>query len=110
MKTLFFRSTIFTLSLLFSVLAFGVTLGDAKSQGLVGEQPDGLLGIVENSAEVAALVEDINSRRMAAYRKIATKNSTDVEAVKHLAGKKAIEKTQEGQFVRLPSGKWVKVK
>jgi uncharacterized protein YdbL (DUF1318 family) len=33
---------------------------------------------------------------------------SSVDAVEALAGKKAIERTPPGQYVRLPSGQWVK--
>lgn len=83
-------------------------LGDAKRAGLVGEQADGYLGIVEppGSAAVRALVEDINDRRRERYRGIAADNGIELEAVELLAGQKAIEKTPAGQFIRLPSGPW----
>ncbi len=90
--------------------AWSVTLEQAKAQGLVGEQPNGYLGLVaaNASAEVQALVADINKKRKAEYQAIAQRNNTSLEAVEALAGKKAIERTPAGQYVRLPSGPWVK--
>jgi uncharacterized protein YdbL (DUF1318 family) len=90
--------------------AWSATLEQAKSQGLVGEQPNGYLGVVvaNASGEVQSLVADINKKRKVEYQGIARRNNTSVEAVEALAGKKAIERTPPGQFVRLPSGQWVK--
>lgn len=91
--------------------AFSLDLDRAKAGGLVGEQPNGYLGAVGNaSAEVKALVDDINARRKAAYADIAQRNGTPIDAVEQLAGKKAIEKTPKGQYVKLPSGEWLQVK
>ena len=83
-------------------------LGDAKRAGLVGEQANGYLGVVDapGSAETRALVDDINARRRARYRSIAAENGIELEAVELLAGQKAIEKTPAGQFIRLATGPW----
>ena len=72
--------------------AFALDLQQVKSDGLVGEQLNGYLGVVKSnaSAEVRAMVDDINAQRKAKYQSIAAKNSTSVETVELLAGKKAI--------------------
>jgi hypothetical protein len=90
--------------------SWGLTLDEAKAQGMVGEQPNGYLGIVQPgaSAEVQALVNDVNQKRRQMYGDIARRNSTKLEAVEMLAGKTAIDNTRPGHFVRSPSGQWVK--
>lgn len=94
-----------------SVTAFSLELDAAKAGGLVGEQPSGYLAAVGTpTPEVTALVNDINAKRKTAYQDIARRNGTALDAVEQLAGKKAIEKTPTGQYVRLPSGEWAKVK
>ena len=108
--TNFSRVTVLVAGLVFSLCAFALTLDAAKQQGLVGEQPSGYLGVVDKSTpEIEALVRDINQKRRSAYEGIAKRNGTEVEAVEQLAGKKAIEQTAKGQYVKLPSGDWVKV-
>jgi uncharacterized protein YdbL (DUF1318 family) len=90
--------------------SWGLTLEVAKTQGVVGEQPNGYLGVVQPgaSAEVQALVNDVNQKRRHMYEDIARRNSTKLEAVELLAGKTAIDNTRPGNFVRSPSGQWVK--
>lgn len=90
--------------------SWALTLEEAKTQGVVGEQPDGYLGVVQPgaSAEVQALVDDVNQKRRQMYEEIARRNSTQVEAVEMLAGKTAIDNTRPGNFVRSPSGQWIK--
>jgi len=90
--------------------AFAADLQQAKTQGLVGEQPNGYLGLVTSSApaDVKQLVADINRQRRASYENIAQRNKTSLQAVEALAGKKAIDKTSSGHYVKLPSGQWVK--
>ncbi len=107
MKTIL-RTGMLILALLVSVNAFSLTLQQAKEKGLVGEQPNGYLGIVSDSPGVSALVADINQKRLEAYKDIATRNGTSVEAVEALAGQKAIEKTPSGQFVKTANG-WMRV-
>ena len=95
------------LSMLLSLPALALDLGDAKSQGLVGETAEGYLGAVKSSPEVDALVENINSKRKAQYQKIADKNKISLQAVEARAGQKAMSKTPAGQFVNPGSG-WQK--
>ena len=90
--------------------SWGLTLEEAKTQGLVGEQPNGYLGMVQPgaSAEVQALVNDVNQKRRQMYEDIARRNSTQLQAVEVLAGKTAIDNTKPGNFVQSPAGQWVR--
>lgn len=90
--------------------AFALDLTEAKAQGLVGEQTDGLLGIVTppGGAEVQALVREVNDGRMESYRDIAAKQGAPVQSVQNLAGKTLIDKTPSGQYVLSPSGQWLR--
>ncbi|WP_174875887.1 YdbL family protein [Vogesella oryzae] len=94
--------------LLCSGLAMALDIGGAKAQGLVGEQPDGYLGVVKATPEAVALAADINAKRREAYDAIAKKNGTTLDQVAALAGQKAIEKTASGSYVKAPNGQWVK--
>ena len=69
-------------------------LGSAKSQGLVGEQPNGYLGVVGSSAQAKEIADLINNARKAEYQKLAAKNGIQLSDVEAIAGKKAIEKTE----------------
>jgi len=89
---------------------WAIGLEDAKSQGLVGEQPNGYLEAVAPNppADVRALIADINAKRRQKYEQVARTNGTSLDVVETLAGKTAIEKTPPGQYVRSPSGRWIK--
>ncbi|MDX1392485.1 MAG: YdbL family protein [Rheinheimera sp.] len=82
-------------------------LGPAKEQGLVGEQANGYLGVVQNSAEAADIVKLINDARRAEYVRLAQQNNIAVADVEALAGKKALERTSAGHFILL-DGNWVR--
>jgi uncharacterized protein YdbL (DUF1318 family) len=90
--------------------SWAIDLQAAKTQGLVGEQPNGYLGSVqaEPGNDVVVLIKEINAARKQEYQNIAKRNNTQLDVIEKLAGKKAIEKTPPGQFIRLPSGGWVK--
>lgn len=88
--------------------AFAIDLQTAKSQGLVGELSSGYLAAVETpSADVKALITDVNVKRKAKYQEIATRNNITLKDVEELAGKKAIEKSKAGSFVK-DGGSWKK--
>lgn len=85
-----------------------IDLQTAKSQGQVGETPAGYLAaVVSPNAEIKQLIAEVNAKRKAKYEEIAEKNGIALGKVEKLAGKKAIEKTPAGQYVKTAKG-WVK--
>lgn len=90
-----------------SFSAWAISLDDAKSQGLVGEDSSGYLGLVVQNAEAKVVVDTINAKRKAQYLKLAQKNNLSLAQVEALAAAKTIEKTQRGHFVEV-NGNWVK--
>ncbi len=104
------RWTLITLLTVFSLSAWALDLDDAKASGLVGETPTGYLAAVSDSpsAEVTALVNEVNSKRKKQYGEIASKRNIPLNAVEKLAAKKAYEKTESGHYVKNASGAWEK--
>ncbi len=106
-----FRKTmvIFTACLLLITQpAYAIDLQTAKSQGLVGETPAGYLGAVTSpSAETKTLIDSVNLKRKQKYQEIAGSNKTSLQTVEQLAGKKAIEKSRPGSYIKL-GGSWQK--
>jgi uncharacterized protein YdbL (DUF1318 family) len=85
--------------------AFGLSLEEAKTKGLIGEKPNGYLGVVNpGSQEAQSLTNEVNEKRRRAYQEIAARNKTPLETVEALAGEKAIQNTKPGQFVEGPDG------
>jgi uncharacterized protein YdbL (DUF1318 family) len=97
----FFASTI-------AFSAWAVSLDQAKEQGLVGEMPNGYLGVVVASSEVSSLVEMVNNKRKDIYLNLARKNKITMQQVTKLAGEKSLAKTQPGHLIKNSSGQWVK--
>ena len=95
-----------TCVLLAATPALAIELETAKDQGLVGETPSGYLeAVTQPSAEVKALIQDINGKRRHKFEEIAARNNTSLEAVEMLAGKKAIEKSTPGSYIKI-GGAW----
>lgn len=91
-----------------SMSVWALSLDEAKTQGLVGEQQNGYLGVIKSSAEVEALVKDINSKRKSKYQEIASERGAPLDSVEKLAGRKAIEKAAAGVFIKPNGSDWKK--
>lgn len=95
-------------TLMISFSAMAMELGDAKNMGLVGEQPNGYLGLVSiNNAEAATVMIDINAKRKTKYQEIANKQNTKLANIERIAGEKLVNKAQsEGEFYMDGTGQW----
>ena len=103
------------LALLISMMAMSVAvaaspLTQPKADGLIGEQANGYIGLVQQSvpADIKKLVNDVNAKRRAGYQKIAKKQGTSLAEVERVGGNTAIEKTLRGNYIRDASGNWRK--
>ena len=96
--------------LTFTVQAMAADLVDMKQSGLVGEQVNGLLGIVitSPSADVRSSVSKINDERLDKYKDVAQKNGIALPKVQAMAGEKLINQTPSGQYIMTPGGDWVR--
>ena len=89
--------------------AFALTLDEARTQGLVGERPDGLIAAVPSTAstDIAALVAEINKARLDSYKQLAAKDGVPVEAVQAIAGEKLMGRARtSGWYVMNSAGQW----
>jgi hypothetical protein len=91
--------------------AAALDLDDAKAKGLVGEKTDGYVAAVAAtpSAEVKALVTDVNAKRKVAYQEVATRNGTDPVEVAKLAAQKLLERAPAGAWIQA-DGRWYQKK
>ncbi|OTA19958.1 hypothetical protein Xbed_01888 [Xenorhabdus beddingii] len=99
---------IFLLSLLFSSFAMGMTLNEAKQQGLVGETFSGYLAPVKNTQNAQAVVKKINHEREKRYAEIAAQNNMTTDQVAKIAGEKLVSRVASGEYVLGINGNWVK--
>ncbi len=79
----------------------------ARAAGQVGEQPDGYLGVVgAGSADLRALVSNINIQRKAAYTQKAQASGATVEQLAFTSGCNLIAQTKPGEKYKTPGGSW----
>lgn len=103
------RIALMLAAVLASFSAWALDLETAKSQGLVGEQPNGYLGLVVTNAEAAKLINDINSKRKQKYTEIAAKQKTTLSNIENIAGSKLIERAQKDkEYYKTADGKWAR--
>lgn len=106
MKKLF--ASLIALSVLtFAMPASAMDVATAKKQGLVGEQTDGLLGVVFSnpSPELVALVETTNAARMSVYKEMAEKQNLSILQIKEMAANKIYDKEAAGNYIQI-NGEW----
>jgi uncharacterized protein YdbL (DUF1318 family) len=79
----------------------------ARAAGQVGEQPDGYLGVVGSaSADLQALVNNINIQRKKQYTAQAASGST-VQQMAFVTGCNLILRTEAGEKYQTPDGRWL---
>lgn len=79
----------------------------ARAEGKVGEKMDGYLGIVgAATADLQAMVDDINIRRRAVYAQRAQSEGATLEEYAFTAGCLAISRTEPGEMYQAPNGSW----
>lgn len=91
-----------------SVTAFAMDLQSARNNGIVGERLDGYVEVIKPSAEAKELVNDVNARRRAEYKRISNENKQPLDIVAKLAAKQIIARLESGQFYQSPNGQWVR--
>ncbi len=79
----------------------------ARSNGQVGEKPDGYLGFpAAPGTDVRHMAEDINIKRKAVYAQKAQASGATVEEYALTAGCLAIARTAAGEKYMAPDGVW----
>ncbi|HTO41741.1 MAG TPA: YdbL family protein [Rhizomicrobium sp.] len=82
----------------------------AKAKGVVGEQGDGLLGLVSGSADAAttAAVTEINTGRRKVYAATAAKSGVTPDAAGEATAQLLVKKLRPGEFYKPLGGSWMK--
>lgn len=79
-------------------------------EGRLGEGADGYLALREADALVSdsTLVDRVNASRRAGYETLAEDSGRDRIDVEALAGAQRIREAADGEWIRTPSGEWVR--
>lgn len=109
MKSIVPRQIVAILLLAFAFQgAWAIDIHSAKDQGLVGEANTGFLAAVGGSpsAEVQALIADVNRKRKAEFERTAGKTGATVEQVRFRFYELAVERTRPGHYYQDKQGNW----
>ena len=90
--------------------AWAIDIDSAKSQGLVGEANNGYLAAVQSpaSAEVRALIQEVNAKRRAEFEETASRTGATVTQVAYRFYELAVQRTRSGHYYQDASGRWHK--
>ncbi len=81
----------------------------AKSQGMIGEQADGFLGVVSGAdPAVRAAMAEINAGRAQAYRDAAARSGATPDAAGQATARQLEDRLGPGEYFRSASGQWVR--
>lgn len=90
--------------------AWAIDIGSAKTQGLVGEANSGYIAAVNPpaSADVNALIAEVNAKRQAEFEATAKKTGATTEQVAYRFYELAVQKTAAGNYYQDAAGAWKK--
>jgi len=90
--------------------AWAIDIRGAKEDGLVGEANTGFLAAVHvpASAEVRALIADVNAKRRARFDATARKTGATISQVAHRFYELAVQRTAPGNYYQDSGGNWKK--
>lgn len=90
--------------------AWAIDIGTAKEQGLVGEANTGYIAAVKTpaSAEVNALIAEVNAKRKSEFEDTAKKTGTTVVQVANRFYELAVQRTAAGNYYQDAAGNWKK--
>ena len=108
MKPDLLRQFVATLLLLLAFqAAWAIDIQAAKEQGLVGEANTGYLAAVGTpSAEVQALINEVNAKRKAEFERTAEKTGATLQQVQVRFYELAVQRTSPGHYYQDASGNW----
>jgi uncharacterized protein YdbL (DUF1318 family) len=105
LKSLFITASL----LMMSQLSLAMTLDEAQSKGLLGENANGYLEMTpRGNTEAKVLMNNVNAKRKNRYQSIANKQKTDLKSIEKIAGEKITSKLNTGEFFKDSDGQWHK--
>lgn len=81
---------------------------ELKDKGLIGEQSDGFLGVVEDKEGASAIVAEENADRRNVYSERAKSQGQTLDIFSAVIGSAKTRDEESGRFIRSSTGKWLK--
>jgi uncharacterized protein YdbL (DUF1318 family) len=97
MKFLKIPPFVMLLTFLVASPAMALDLQQARSQGIIAEQPNGYITVVKDSPEARSLVHEVNYARQQEYQRISEQNGQPIDVVAAIAAQQIAEKTKSGR-------------
>ena len=94
------------LTVFLAMPAYAMDLQSARSAGYVGENLDGYVVALTDRDDVFVLVDDINEKRRAEYKRISVQNGQTVSVVGKVAAEKIINRLDPGSYYQGAVGSW----
>ncbi len=79
----------------------------AKAMGIIGEQPNGYLGVIKQSSDADLIVSNVNEWRKKRYQQTALEQGIPLNSIENGAGQRLYQRAEPGHYL-LINGKWVK--
>ncbi len=95
-------------TLFFTSAAWAIDLSEARTKGFVGETKAGYVEKLGGGADVAAMVADVNAKRLAEYKRISKENGQPVDVVAKLAVNQIAGGLPSGAKYQDANGNWQK--
>jgi len=89
-----------------AIPAWALDLHSARANGSIGEKNDGYVAALRPSAEVNAVVAEVNAKRSAEYARISKENGQTVDVVAKLAASQIINGLPAGTSYQDGAGNW----
>ncbi|MGB4107365.1 MAG: YdbL family protein [Alphaproteobacteria bacterium] len=97
---------LFAALMLLAAPAYALDLHQARASGMVGEKLDGYVVARSNTADIQALVAEVNAKRRLEYARISKENKQPVDIVAKLAAEQIINGLEPGVYYQAPDGSW----
>jgi uncharacterized protein YdbL (DUF1318 family) len=85
-------------------------ISELKAIGVVGERPNGLLGLVKENPAAKAVVDAENEDRKAVYTDIARSSGASVSTVAMRRALQIVEQASPGDWLQNADGSWYQKK
>ncbi len=83
-------------------------VAELKDKGSIGEQLDGLLGVVSGGGGADSVVAAENADRLSVYKDRAKSQGVDLATFMKVMGEERIKGEKSGRHVQDAQGKWIK--
>ena len=95
------RKLLLPFLILFPLIAFAMSLTEARNGGYIAENDHGYVEVVISNQDVLALANEVNSKRKAEYTKIAEQTGTSLNEVEIVSAKKIWQSLASGNLIKI---------